>query len=156
MELAGQRPATLDLRLKKTPNLAAQLSNGEWMASVPGTDQQKGQLLNCVGCHTLERVLNSTHDADAFTKTVLPRMQGYVNQSIPPASAAAQSRAAAGGARRQRVQVYRATAEYLATINLSEAEHWDYPLKTLPRPTGRATRVVYHRIRPAAPTDLAA
>src|SRR5713101_3202725 len=55
-EVAAQKTATLDLKLKKTSDLAAQLSNGEWMASVPGTDQQKGQLLNCVGCHTLERV----------------------------------------------------------------------------------------------------
>ena len=29
--------------------------NAEWLASMPGTDAQKGQLLNCVGCHTLER-----------------------------------------------------------------------------------------------------
>jgi len=41
------------LKLKKTSDLAAQLSNGEWITSMPGTDQQKGQLLNCVGCHTV-------------------------------------------------------------------------------------------------------
>src|SRR5207244_3894277 len=51
--------ATLDLPLEKARDLAAQLSNGEWMASMPGTDQQKGLLLNCVGCHTLERVARS-------------------------------------------------------------------------------------------------
>ena len=83
VEVAAGKTATLDLKLKKTADLAAQLSNGEWMASVPGTDAQKGQLLNCVGCHTLERVVRSQYDADAFTKTILPRMQGYVNQSIP-------------------------------------------------------------------------
>ena len=33
-------------------------------------------------------------------------------------------------------------AEYLASVNLSKDELWDYPLKTLPRPTVRATRVV--------------
>jgi len=82
-EVAANKTATLDLKLKRTADLAAQLSNGEWMASVPGTDQQKGLLLNCVGCHTLERVARSTYDADAFTKTILPRMQGYVNQRIP-------------------------------------------------------------------------
>ena len=36
----------------------------------------------------------------------------------------------------------RKPAEYLATINLSQVDQWEYPLKTLPRPTGRATRVV--------------
>jgi len=36
----------------------------------------------------------------------------------------------------------KAMAEYLASVNLSRDEVWDYPLKTLPRPQGRATRVV--------------
>jgi len=143
VELAGQRPATLDLKLRKSSDLAAQLSNGEWLASVPGTDQQKGQLLNCVGCHTLERVVRSPHDADAFTKTVLPRMQGYVNQSIPQHPQLRKAERLMEERGDQRVQVYRSTAEYLATINLGEAEKWGYPLRTLPRPTGRATRVVY-------------
>src|SRR5262249_56641913 len=50
-----QNPTKADLKLKKTRNLAAQLVNAEWMMSMPGTDDQKAQLLNCVGCHTLER-----------------------------------------------------------------------------------------------------
>ena len=37
---------------------------------------------------------------------------------------------------------YRDMAKYLASINLSASEEWQYPLKTLPRPTGRATRVI--------------
>jgi len=43
----------------------------------------------------------------------------------------------------QRVQVYRGAAEYLASINLSSRSQWDFELKTLPRPTGAATRVIY-------------
>jgi hypothetical protein len=84
-EFAGEAsvPGKANLELQKTRDLAAQLSNGEWLASMPGSDAQKGQLRNCVGCHTLERVARSPYDADAFMKTVLPRMQGYVNQSIP-------------------------------------------------------------------------
>src|SRR5207342_3591109 len=46
-EVAAGKTAALDLKLKKTSDLAAQLSNGEWMASVPGTDPQKGLLRNC-------------------------------------------------------------------------------------------------------------
>src|SRR6266436_855927 len=65
VEVAVQKTTTADLKLRKTADLAAQLSNGEWMASVPGTDPQKGLLLNCVGCHSLERVVRSQHDADA-------------------------------------------------------------------------------------------
>src|SRR5271169_320723 len=33
-------------------------------------------------------------------------------------------------------------AEYRATINLSAADHWEYELKTLPRPSGRSTRAI--------------
>src|SRR3954468_6022990 len=44
-EAPDQKPATRDIRLGKTADLAAQLSNGEWLASIPGTDRQKDQLL---------------------------------------------------------------------------------------------------------------
>ena len=32
--------------------------------SMPGTEDQKLELINCVSCHTLERVVKSTYDAD--------------------------------------------------------------------------------------------
>ena len=53
------RPRPPISRLRRTEDLAPQLTNAEWLASMPGTDAQKGQLLNCVGCHTLERPLRS-------------------------------------------------------------------------------------------------
>ncbi len=143
VEVAARKTATLDLKLKKTSDLAAQLSNGEWMASVPGTDQQKGLLLNCVGCHTLERIVRSPYDADSFMKTILPRMQGYVNQSIPQHPQLRKAERLMEERGDQRVQVYRTTAEYLATINRGPAQKWSYELKTHSRPSGRATRVVY-------------
>src|SRR3982074_478432 len=83
--VAAQHPAKMDLKLRKTEALAAQRSNGEWLASFPGTDQQKTAMLGCVGCHALERVPRSTHKPDDFINVTLPRMQGYVNQSIPAA-----------------------------------------------------------------------
>src|SRR5437764_10644217 len=139
----GHQPVVHDITLRKADDLAAQLSNGEWMASMPGNDQQKGQLLNCVGCHTLERVARSRFDADTFTKTVLPRMQGYVNQSIPQHPQLRKAERLMEERGDQRVQVYRSTAEYLSTINLAESPTWSYELKTHPRPKGRATRVIY-------------
>jgi streptogramin lyase len=132
-----------ELKLRKAADLAAQLSNGEWVTSMPGSDSQKGLLLNCVGCHTLERIARSRYDADAFTKTVLPRMQGYVNQSIPQHPQLRKAERLMEERGDQRVQVYRSTAEYLSTINLAESPTWSYELKTHPRPKGRATRVVY-------------
>jgi len=143
IEITEQKTAKLDLQLRKTEDLAAQLSNGEWLASMPGTDQQKGQLLNCVGCHTLERIARSKYDADAFLTQVLPRMQGYVNQSIPAHPQLRRAERLMEERGDQRVQVYRAAAEYLSTINLSTGSQWSYALKTFARPTAQATRVIY-------------
>src|SRR5206468_10039493 len=83
--VANGKAATSDIKLKKTKNLAGQLSNAEWMMSFPGTEEQKAELLNCVGCHTLERVARLTHDSDEWTK-VISRMLGYgaVSQPIKP------------------------------------------------------------------------
>jgi streptogramin lyase len=141
-EIVAGKTATADLKLKKTSDLAAQLSNGEWLASFPGTDQQKAVMRNCVGCHTLERIARSQYDADTFMKVILPRMQGYVNQSMPQAPQLRRAERLMEERGDQRVQVYRTTAEFLATINRSGSGTWKYELKTLPRPTGRATRVI--------------
>jgi streptogramin lyase len=135
-DLTGNLSTTVDLKLLKTKNLAAQMSNAEWMASLPGTDDQRHFLLDCVSCHTLERIVRSTHDANEFTQ-VITRMRGYgaVSQPIKP-------QRMLDPARSGTPEQYRKPAEYLASINLSEVEKWAYPLKTLPRPTGRATRVI--------------
>ena len=74
--VAPDKAATADIKLKKTNNLAGQLTNAEWMMSIPGTEDQKAGTLNCVGCHTLERVVRSTHDSDEWTH-VITRMRGY-------------------------------------------------------------------------------
>ncbi len=140
-DVAAQTTAAVDLKLRKTEDLAAQLSNGEWLASIPGTDQQKTGLLNCLGCHTLERVVRSQHNADAFMQ-VLPRMQAYVNQSIPAHPQLRRAERLMEERGDQRVQAQRQLADYLATINLNKSPQWAYPLKTLPRPSGRGTRVV--------------
>jgi len=135
-DVLEHKAATADLKLRKTKNIASQLTNAEWMMSVPGTEEQKASLLNCLGCHTLERTVRSTHDANDFTQLIW-RMNGYaqVSQPIKP-----QRRVDPDWAGKP--EQYRKQAEYLATINLSSVSAWEYPLKTLPRPTGRATRVI--------------
>src|SRR5438046_10525557 len=40
------KTAAVDLKLRKTQDLAAQLTNAEWLASVPGSEQQKSTLLS--------------------------------------------------------------------------------------------------------------
>ena len=142
-ELPGQKAATQDIKLAKATDLAAQLSNGEWLASIPGTDAQKAQLLNCVGCHRVERIMRSKYDTDGFLTGILPRMQGYVQQSLPihPQLRPAERLMEEQG--EDRIEIYRSVAQYLSSINLSATEKWNYPLVTYPRPTGRATRVIY-------------
>ena len=81
----SEKTDATDIKLKKTKNLAGQLTNAEWMMSIPGTEEQKALLLNCVSCHTLERIMRSTHDSDEWTQ-VITRMMGYgaVSQPIKP------------------------------------------------------------------------
>src|SRR5437016_1079350 len=146
------KAATSDIKLKKTKNLAGQLTNAEWMMSIPGTEEQKAGLLNCVGCHTLERVMRSTHDSDEWTQ-VITRMRGYgaVSQPIKPQRMLDLARSGTP-------EQYRKMADYLATINLSSSDHWPYELKTLSRPKGRDTRAIvteYDMVRPTTePHDV--
>ncbi|HUK57719.1 MAG TPA: carboxypeptidase regulatory-like domain-containing protein [Stellaceae bacterium] len=135
-DVATEATATKDLTLNKTKKLASQLTNAEWLASMPGTDAQKRFLLDCNGCHTYERIARSTHDAAEWAQ-VITRMKGYapVSQPIKPQRFPDEARAGTP-------DQYKAAAEYLASINLSGADTWSYPLKTLPRPSGRATHVI--------------
>src|SRR5580698_9204880 len=143
VSVAADKTTTADLALRAAKDIASQLSNAEWLASLPGTDAQKGQLLNCVGCHTLARPLNSKYTADEFLTMILPRMQGYVNQSMPAHPQLRRAERLREERGDQRVQVYRSAAEYLASVNLSSHDKWDFEFKTAPRPTGAATRVIY-------------
>jgi virginiamycin B lyase len=140
-EVAADTATSLDIRLRKTRNLSAQLTNAEWLSSMPGTPRQKDLLLNCVSCHTVERIVRSTHDPREFLQ-VQARMTTYANQSVPtrPQLRRAERLLEERGDNRAKAQAER--AEFLASINLSETETWDYELRTMPRPTGAATHVI--------------
>jgi streptogramin lyase len=135
-EVAAGSSSAADLKLRKTRNLSKQLTNTEWMMSVPGTEDDKLQLINCVSCHTVERIMKSTYNADEFVQ-VITRMNGYaqVSQPIKPQRRVDQERAS-------NPERFRKAAEFLATVNLSEAPRWGYELKTLPRVKGRGTNVI--------------
>jgi virginiamycin B lyase len=137
-EVKAGTATTADIKLRPARNISAQLTNAEWLASMPGTATQKKVLLNCTGCHTLERIVKSTHDSAAFMQ-VFDRMSGYYPGSMP-----IHPQRLAPTVRRNmaRGSSLEASAQYLATINLSEGETLSYPLKMLPRPSGRATHVV--------------
>ena len=135
--VSGQE-AKAEIKLKKVKNLSAHLTNAEWLISMPGTDEQKRFLLNCTGCHTLERIMKSTHDADGFME-VIHRMSLYYPGSTP-----LKPQRLVGSATRdvERGGSGMKTAEWLASVNLSEQPTWAFPLKTLPRLTGKSTQVI--------------
>ena len=139
VDVAPDKATTADIKLRKTKNLSAQLTNAEWIASIPGTDDQKKFLLSCNSCHSLQPIVKSTHDAEEFMQ-VFQRMSGYYPGSTP-----LRPQRLVGDARREgmlRGANVKASAEWLAGVNLSSSQTWEYPLKTLSRPKGKATRVI--------------
>jgi streptogramin lyase len=136
-DVAAGPPANLAIKLKPTRNLTAQMTNAEWLMSIPGSDEQKRFLLNCNSCHTLERIVKSTHDADEFMQ-VFQRMGTYYPGSTPlkPQRLAGKASRFRGG------DNARKSAEWLASLNLSHQDKWSWELKTLPRLTGKSTHVI--------------
>ncbi len=150
--VAANQSTTRNLVLQKTKDLASQLSSLEWVMSMPGSEEQKGklvyQLLSCAYCHTYERILKSKHTAEEFVGTI-SRMSTYFNDGT-----------ALGRGNRGRMQKNSNTnpganpnwfggvtkaelGALLAAANLSGGRTtWPYELRTLPRPTGKATRVI--------------
>ena len=76
----GAATADMAIKLRKTSDLAAQLTNTEWFMSMPGTPEQKRPLIECMSCHTFERIVRSTYDAETFFP-VLKRMAQYANNT---------------------------------------------------------------------------
>lgn len=147
-DIAVQKTATADIRLRKTSNLAKQLTNAEWIESIPGTTEQKSFLRNCVTCHTLLLPIQSIHDADEFVQVQI-RMASHVNQSTPLVQQkrladrlAVQLEHHGEDQLTRQKEILQKQAQFLSSINLSSNPQWEYQLKTFPRPTGRATHVI--------------
>src|SRR5579871_6762826 len=135
-DVAAGQATTADMTLAPTKDLSRQLTNAEWMLSMTGTNEQKSFLLGCNSCHTIERIVRSTHNPEEFAQT-FTRMGGYYPGSTPrkPQRLLGDTLRAVGNADKS-------AAEYLATINLSQHDRWPYELKTLPRLTGKSTHVI--------------
>lgn len=149
VEVAAQKATLADLKLRKasTDQIASQLTNSEWLMSMPGTEPQKASIRGCNHCHTYERIMRTSYDADAFMGT-LQRMSQYSPSSFPLMIQPHPLKRIGGGEmtperRAQQQEARRRQAEFLSSINLSKGSTWSYPFKTLPRPSGRATRVIY-------------
>ncbi len=148
VEVTALDTAALDLNLVKTKNLAHQLSNGEWLQSFTGSQAQKEALYRCTGCHTLERVASARYNATEMAQ-VVQRMSTWAQGSMPIHPQPQLGRSIGTPTPGQA-----ALGRYITTINRSSVEsEWPYNLKTDPRPTGKATRVIiteYDLPRPIA------
>jgi streptogramin lyase len=141
VDVAAGGAAQTDLKLIKARDIASQLTNAEWLYSMPGTDDQKRPLLGCVGCHTLERIVRSKYDADGFLATIA-RMGTYANQSTPLHPQRRLTGRDTDLVGEDRAKILREQTTYFSTVNLYPHTTWEYDLKTFPRPKGRATKVI--------------
>jgi len=132
-----------DLKLVDATDVAAQLSNGEWLLSMPGTTAEKQQFLGCISCHTLQRVTQSRYNAEEFAH-VVERMEGWSQGSTPlrpqmrPDSVGPDGNLRVPPPSDESIRL----GEYASMVNLSAAPRWEYELRTLPRPSGKGTRVI--------------
>jgi len=146
VDIPANDPVTLDLTLRRTKDVAAQLTNAEWLVSFPGTAEQKASIQNCSHCHTLEPVVRSHHNAAEFEQ-VLERMSHYTPESFPLMPQPHIPSRTGGGELNTEQQAQakenrRKQAEYLATLNLSAAPQWNYPLQHFPRVKGLGDKVI--------------
>jgi virginiamycin B lyase len=146
VDIAANDPVTLDLTLRKTKDLAAQLTNAEWLVSFPGTTEQKASIQNCSHCHTLEPVVRSHHNAAEFEQ-VLERMSHYTPESFPLMPQPHIPSRTGGGELNTEQQAQaqenrRKQSAYLATLNLSATPQWNYSLQHFPRVKGLGNKVI--------------
>lgn len=145
----------LDLGLAKAPTdvLALQLTNSEWVQSAPGTDGQKVAILRCLDCHGLQRPLFS-HDGAAEMAQTIHRMSAHSANASPNFPFFHQN--ASEILSRPPTKAEADLGAYIASINLSSGETWQYKFKTQPRPTGKSTQAIvttYDLPEGAAPHD---
>ncbi|HET9116744.1 MAG TPA: carboxypeptidase regulatory-like domain-containing protein, partial [Pseudonocardiaceae bacterium] len=134
------RTTTADLSLRSVADTDDQLTNADWLLSMPGNVQQKDLLLNCTTCHTLERIVTSRFTAQDFMG-VMHQMSLFANQSfdLNPQMRLKMTKSQEGtwGTGKQTL------AKFMASVNESASGKLDYPLKSLPRPSGAGTDVIY-------------
>ena len=168
VEVPVGKPASLDLTLDKTEDLASQLTSLDWIHIMPGTMEQKDkfvyQAASCNYCHSYQRILKSKHNAQQFVR-VMKRMKGYYpdgaassddgrghaelwqryGDSYGGPTPTPPTQGDVDGPNWSYSQVpLTEFAEYLASVNVSGGRKtWPFEIKgTLPRPTGKGTRVI--------------
>ena len=146
VDVAAAGEGRADLKLSKVKSLVPQLSSGEWLLSLPGADKQSLSDDVPVLPHAPARP-----DLQPRCRRIPAGVPAHValfagHYADPSAAAASRSARRAAGRHRRRRQ---AAAEFLANLTLGNSEATEYAFKPLPRPKGRATKVMVTD-RPAA------
>src|SRR5262245_39532031 len=156
--VAAGKTAKADLAVTRAKDLGLQLTSAEWANSMDGTPEQKDafnhQLMSCGYCHTYQRILRSKHTPDEFLQAML-RMMNYYSDGTAVSNDNRRGRAASIQERGREGMVNqpdwcvvpginrKQLGEYLTANNLSGGRTtWPFELKTLPRPKGKATKVI--------------
>ncbi len=162
--VATGKSTTLNLSLAKTKDLPAQLTSLEWAQSMPGTPEEKDKLVyqakSCNYCHNYYRIVRSKHTAAQFD-AVVRRMNAYYPDGTaisndgrgwgqrllkfgdsfgkPTPNGPMEGRGDRWGA-----WPIPELSAFLEKANLSGGRTtWAYePKASLPRPSGKGTRVI--------------
>lgn len=152
VKVEAQKTTQLNLKLQKTKDLAAQMTNADWFLSNP---EIKTRLIdgikfgqNCIGCHSITPIVTSKYPARAWP-AILTRMFQHHSASL---------------FERGEVTVvvdhphkivklkpngeccldFEELSQFISSINLSSRPDgtWPFELKTVPRPAGRGTKAI--------------
>ena len=148
VKVEANKTTQLNLRLQKTKDLAAQMTPADWFLSNPEIkkwlvdDQSLWFPQDCAGCHSLAPIMTSKYQARMWP-AILRRMASYDSASINDPGEV-KVPVVSETARRSSLGNLDEFSRFLASINLSSRPDgtWPFELKTMPRPSGRGTKVV--------------
>jgi streptogramin lyase len=128
-DITLERVTTSDL-LPPLPEIAAQLTDSEWLLSLAGTGEEKRLLtVNCNWCHSYQQIFRSRYDEEGWSRIAYRMIHGA---GSPLININAQGRFPKEDEAR--------LVKWLARVRGPDSK--DPAFVTLPRPQGRQTRVV--------------
>ncbi len=112
------------------PEIAAQLTGGEWMMNLSGTAEEKNTLrVYCNWCHSYQQIFRGRYDEQGWGRIVYRMTHGA---GSPLINTSPQGRLP----KEQEAQM----VKWLATVRGPESK--DPAFRVMPRPSGRATRAI--------------
>src|SRR5262250_3105426 len=116
--------------LPHTPEIAAQMTGSEWLMSLDGTGAEKKLLtVNCNWCHSYQQIFRNKYDETSWGHIINRMTKGAGSPLINMRPRG-----------RFNDEDTARLVKWLATVRGPETK--DPPFVTLPRPQGRATRVI--------------